>query len=102
MNAEQREGAVTIMTFIEAPSRRAARAGVLLTLTLAAGWTDALCYLILDRVFASFMTGNLLFVGLSLAQRNTALLVRAGVAGLVFLPRLTPRATFLPTRPGPP
>src|SRR5258708_26627867 len=99
MNAEQREGAVTIMTFIEAPSRRAGRAGVLLTLTLAAGWTDALCYLILDRVFASFMTGNLLFVGLSLAQRNTALLLRAGVAAVLLLSALPPRRPHLPAPP---
>jgi len=99
MNAEQREGAVTIMTFIEAPSRRAVRAGVLLTLTLAAGWTDALCYLILDRVFASFMTGNLLFVGLSLVQGNTALLVRAGVAVVVFLTSVTLGAIYLQALP---
>lgn len=98
-NAEQREGAVTIMTFIEAPSRRAVRAGVLLTLTLAAGWTDALCYLVLDRVFATFMTGNLLFVGFSLAQGNTALLVRAGVAVVVFLTSVTLGAIYLQALP---
>jgi uncharacterized membrane protein YoaK (UPF0700 family) len=100
IDAEQREGAVTIVTFIEAPSRHAVRVGLLLTLTLAAGWTDALCYLVLDRVFASFMTGNLLFVGLSLAQGNTALLVRAGVAVVVFLASVTLGAGYLQTLPG--
>jgi uncharacterized membrane protein YoaK (UPF0700 family) len=99
MNAEQREGAVTIMAFIEAPSRRAVRAGVLLTLTLAAGWTDALCYLALGRAWASFMTGNILFIGISIAQGNTALLLRDVVAVVVFLASLTLSAIYLQTRP---
>lgn len=96
---EQRAGAVTIMTFIEAPSQRALRAYLLLLLTLAAGWTDALCYLALGRVFASFMTGNILFVGISIAQRDTALLVRAGVAVVIFLASVTLGARYLQTRP---
>jgi uncharacterized membrane protein YoaK (UPF0700 family) len=101
MDIEQREveGAVTIMAFIAAPSRRALRIGLLLTLTLAAGWTDTLCYLGVGRVFASFVTGNLLFVGLSLAQGNTALLVRAGTAILVFLASVTLGSLYLQTRP---
>lgn len=99
MNAEGRAGAVTIMTFIEAPSRRTLRVGVLLALTLAAGWTDALCYLGLGRVFASFITGNILFVGLALAQGNAALLVRAGAAVVVFLTSVTLGTIYLQARP---
>jgi len=99
MNAEQREGAVTIMTFIEAPSRRAVRAGMLLTLTLAAGWTDTLCYLVLGRAWASFMTGNILFVGISIAQGNTALLLRDVVAVVLFLVSLTLGSRYLQTLP---
>jgi uncharacterized membrane protein YoaK (UPF0700 family) len=58
---------------------------VLLLLTLAAGWTNALCYLAVGRVFASFMTGNILFIGLSIGQGNTALFVRASAAALLYL-----------------
>ena len=44
-----------------------------------------LSYLSLGRVFASFMTGNILFTGLGVAQGNSGLLIRALVAVLVFL-----------------
>jgi uncharacterized membrane protein YoaK (UPF0700 family) len=92
-------GAVTITTFIEAPSQRALRAGLLLLLTLAAGWTDTLSYLVVGRVWASFMTGNILFVGISIAQGNTALLLREGVAIVLFLVSLTLGSRYLQTLP---
>jgi uncharacterized membrane protein YoaK (UPF0700 family) len=90
---------VTITTFIEAPSQRALRVCLLLSVTLAAGSTDALCYLVLGRVWASFMTGNILFVGISIAQGNTALLLRDVVAVVLFLVSLTLGSRYLQTLP---
>jgi uncharacterized membrane protein YoaK (UPF0700 family) len=58
-------------------------------LTLTAAWIDMLSYLSLGHVFASFMTGNLLFIGLGVAQGNSGLLLRALVAVLVFLVGVT-------------
>jgi uncharacterized membrane protein YoaK (UPF0700 family) len=98
-DSEGREGAVTLTTFIGAPSQRALRTCLLVLLTLAAGWTDALCCLAVGRVFASFMTGNILFVGLSIAQGNTALLVRACAAILLFLVSITLGSLYLQTLP---
>jgi uncharacterized membrane protein YoaK (UPF0700 family) len=66
-----------------------------LLLTLAAGWTDALSYLYLDKVFASFMSGNILFLGLALAQGNGALLVRAVLAVLIFFCGITVGSLYL-------
>jgi uncharacterized membrane protein YoaK (UPF0700 family) len=42
-----------------------------------------LAYFFLGRVFASFLTGNFLFIGLGLAQGNGGLLIRALVGVLV-------------------
>jgi uncharacterized membrane protein YoaK (UPF0700 family) len=56
---------------------------LILLLTLNAGWIDLVAYLFLSKVFASFMTGNILFIGLALAQVNIGLLVRATIALLV-------------------
>jgi uncharacterized membrane protein YoaK (UPF0700 family) len=58
---------------------------LLLLLTCTAGWIDILSYLGLGHVFSSFMTGNFIFVGMSLAQGNSELPIRAIVALLVFL-----------------
>lgn len=84
--------AVTLGEFIAVPSQSrlgTLRTRVVLLLTLAAGWTDVLTYLSLGtaqaRVFSSFMTGNLLFVGTALVQGNNTLLIRAGLTILVFL-----------------
>ena len=99
---EGREGAVTMATFVTGVCHTTLRTRMLLlllTLTLAAGWTDALCYLVLGRVWASFMTGNILFVGLSIAQGNTALLVRDVVAVVLFLVSLTLGSRYLQTLP---
>ena len=66
------------------------RIGLLIVLlTLTAAWSDMLSYLSLGRVFASFMTGNLLFIGLGAVQGNSGLLIRALVAVLVFLVGVT-------------
>jgi uncharacterized membrane protein YoaK (UPF0700 family) len=90
---------VTITTFIEAPSQRALRVCLLLSVTLAAGSTDALCYLVLGRVWASFMTGNILQIGISIAQGNPALLLRAGVAIVLFLVSITVGSRYLQMLP---
>jgi uncharacterized membrane protein YoaK (UPF0700 family) len=71
------------------------RTRLVLLLTLAAGWTDALSYLYLDKVFSSFMSGNILFIGLALAQGNGALLVRAILAVLVFFCGITLGSLYL-------
>jgi oxalate decarboxylase len=91
--------AVTLRAFIAASSQNMLRTRVVLLATLAAGWTDALCYLSLGRVFASFMTGNLLFVGLSLVQGNAALFVRAALAVLISLAGVTLGSLYLTRLP---
>jgi uncharacterized membrane protein YoaK (UPF0700 family) len=80
-----REQVSTLPEFLRAPRERIPMMCLLLLLTLNAGWTDTLCYLFLSHVFSSFMTGNFLFIGLSLAQGDSGLLVRAIVAVLVYL-----------------
>jgi uncharacterized membrane protein YoaK (UPF0700 family) len=97
--AETHEGAATLQEFIEAPSRRALRTCLLLLLTLAAGWTDVLCYLAVGRVWATIMSGNILFVGLSIAQGNTGLLVRAGTALVLFFVSIMLGSLYLQTLP---
>jgi uncharacterized membrane protein YoaK (UPF0700 family) len=44
----------------------------LVGLTAAAGWLDALAFLYLGKVFISFMSGNLLFVGSAPATATAA------------------------------
>jgi len=95
VDAEGHEHEVTLAAFVAASPQRALRSRLVLLLTLAAGWTDALCYLDLGRVFSSFMTGNFLFVGLSIAQGDTALLVRASLAVLIFLASVTLGSLYL-------
>jgi uncharacterized membrane protein YoaK (UPF0700 family) len=53
---------------------------VILLLTLNAGWVDALAFLSLGRVFASFLSGNFVFVGLGIAHGQSGLMIRAVVA----------------------
>lgn len=63
---------------------------VILLLTFNAGWVNSLAFLSLGRVFASFLSGNFVFIGLSVARGDGALLLRAVVAivsalaGIVF------------------
>lgn len=54
-------------------------------LTLVAGWVDALSFLGLGKVFTSFMSGNVLFCGIALGQRDWSLLANALVALLAFV-----------------
>ncbi len=101
-HAEPRERTVTLPALFAAPTQRALRSrmlSLLLLLTLAAGWTDALCYLALGGVFASFMTGNILFIGLSIGQGNTALLVRTSTVVLLFLVSITLSSLYLQSLP---
>jgi uncharacterized membrane protein YoaK (UPF0700 family) len=61
------------------------RTGFLLGLTAAAGALDALAFTSLGRVFASFQSGNVIFVGLGLGQGDGGLVTRAGVVLAAFL-----------------
>src|SRR5712691_10915179 len=80
---------ITLPDLLRAPHERGRIGLLLLLLTLNAAWIDMLSYLSLGRVFASFMTGNILFIGLGVAQGNSGLLIRALVAVLVFLVGVT-------------
>src|SRR5256884_4500437 len=75
----------TLPELLRALHERGRIALLILLLTLTAAWIDMLSYLALGHVFASFMTGNLLFIGLGVVQGNSGLLLRALVAVLVFL-----------------
>ena len=85
MHAATEGNGVTLPDLLRAPHERGRIGLLLLLLTLTAAWIDMLSYLSLGRVFASFMTGNILFIGLGVAQGNSGLLIRALVAVLVFL-----------------
>jgi uncharacterized membrane protein YoaK (UPF0700 family) len=76
---------ISLQDLLCAPHERRRIGLLLLLLTLTAAWIDMLAYLSLGRVFASFMTGNILFIGVGVAQGNSGLLIRALVAVLVFL-----------------
>lgn len=80
---------ITLPDLLRVPHERGRIGLLLLLLTLTAAWIDMLSYLSLGRVFASFMTGNFLFIGLGVAQGNSGLLIRALVAVLVFLVGVT-------------
>jgi uncharacterized membrane protein YoaK (UPF0700 family) len=67
------------------PLRWQQRRAVLVGITAAAGWLDALAFLYLGKVFLSFMSGNLLFLGLAAGTGNGDLLARAGAALRAFL-----------------
>src|SRR5260370_9295142 len=80
---------ITLPDLLRAPHERGRIALLILLLTLTAAWIDMLSYLSLVRVFAPFMTGNLLFLGLGMVQGNSGLVIRALVPGLVFLVGVT-------------
>ena len=79
---------LTLQELARTPSESAHISVLILLLTLNAGWTDLVAYLFLGKTFASFMTGNILFVGLALAQANTELLTHDVVALLINWKRL--------------
>jgi uncharacterized membrane protein YoaK (UPF0700 family) len=60
------------------------RRALVLGLTTTAGWLDCLAWLHLGKVFLSFMTGNLLFLGLAAGTGQAGLLGRAAVALAAF------------------
>ena len=63
--------AMTLPDLLRVP-HECRRIGLLIVLlTLTAAWIDMLSYPSLGRVFASFMTGNLLFIGLGAVQGNS-------------------------------
>jgi uncharacterized membrane protein YoaK (UPF0700 family) len=61
------------------------RRAFLVGVTAAAGWLDALAFLHLGKVFNSFMTGNVLFVGFGIGEGDGGLVVRAGAALAAFV-----------------
>jgi uncharacterized membrane protein YoaK (UPF0700 family) len=75
----------TLQEFLHASHSQRLLVILLLLARFTAGCTDVLCFLSLSHVFASFMTGNLLFIGLGAAQGNYGLLLRAIIAVLVYL-----------------
>jgi uncharacterized membrane protein YoaK (UPF0700 family) len=60
------------------------RDALLLTLTAAAGSTDAVTYLGLGRIFTANMTGNLVLLGIAIAQGQLAGATRSIVAFAAF------------------
>src|SRR5947209_17510915 len=89
----------TLPDLLTKPHERGRIALLILLLTLTAAWIDMLSYLSLGRVFASFMTGNLLFIGLGVVQGNSGLLIRALVAVLAFLVGVTLGSFYLGRAP---
>src|SRR5215213_5380493 len=82
------------------------RRAFLVGLTAAAGWLDALAFLHLGKVFVSFMSGNLLFVGIGAGEGDGGLVVRAGAVlgafllGTAFGARIT-GSLLVPGKPSP-
>lgn len=60
------------------------RDALLLALTAAAGWADALSYLALGRVFTANMTGNLVLLGLAVGNVQPGGVQRSAVALVAF------------------
>ncbi len=58
---------------------------LLLLLAAIAGWIDALSFTELGKVFTSFQSGNLIFLGLAIDEGNGELLVGAAVSLTAFL-----------------
>jgi uncharacterized membrane protein YoaK (UPF0700 family) len=89
---------------IPSPALRVA----LLLLTLVAGWVDAMCFVGIGRVFSSFMSGNVLFLGIAVGKGDMDLLWRAlfvllgffvgTMTGTVILARRTPSRRRLDER----
>jgi uncharacterized membrane protein YoaK (UPF0700 family) len=81
------------------------RRGFLLGLTAAAGWLDALAFLYLGKVFISFISGNVLFVGIGIGEGEGGRPVRAAavlgafLAGAVVGARMT-GSRVAPDAPG--
>jgi uncharacterized membrane protein YoaK (UPF0700 family) len=89
----------TLRELARAPRESTHISVLILLLTLNAGWTDLVTYLFLSKTFASFMTGNILFIGLGLAQANSELLINSVVALLVYFMGVTIGALFIHRAP---
>ena len=89
MPADAEGNALTLADLLRVPHERGRIGLLIVLLTLTAAWSDMLAYLSVGRVFVSFLTGNLLFIGLGAVQGNSGLLIRALVVVLVFLVGVT-------------
>jgi len=76
-----REPAAAAVVDLRCQGRRVFLVGI----TAAAGWLDTLAFLYLGKVFISFMSGNLLFVGIGAGNGDGGLLVRAAAVLAAFL-----------------
>ena len=56
----------------------------LLALTFVAGWVDAMTFLALGKVFSSFMSGNVLFLGIGIGQRDWGFFLNVMTALMAF------------------
>ena len=74
---------------------------LLLGLTGAAGAIDALSFVHLGKVFTSFMSGNVLFLGLGAGDADAGLVIRAGVALAAFFAGTVGGARLVGTHPVP-
>jgi uncharacterized membrane protein YoaK (UPF0700 family) len=77
------------------------RHALLLGLTGAAGALDALSFVHLGKVFASFQSGNVLFLGLGIGDGNGGLVIRAGVVLVTFFIGVVGGAHMVGTRLAP-
>lgn len=84
--AQTEENPGPILAKVHSPREQKLIMLLLLLLTFCAAWVNMLSFLSLGQVFASFMTGNFLFIGVGFIQGSHALLVRAIIAvGVYFI-----------------
>jgi uncharacterized membrane protein YoaK (UPF0700 family) len=74
------------------------RYALLIGLTATAGTLDALAFLYLGKVFSSFQSGNVLFLGLGAGTGNGALVVRAAAVLTAFAAATALGARLIGTR----
>jgi uncharacterized membrane protein YoaK (UPF0700 family) len=77
------------------------RRAFLVGLTAAAGTLDALTFLHLGKVFSSFQSGNVLFLGLGAGAGNGGLVVRAAAVLIAFVAGAAIGARFVGSRLSP-
>ena len=90
-----------LSTKVHSPRERKLIILLLLLLTICAAWVNMLAFLSLGQVFASFMTGNFLFIGVGLIQGSHTLLIRAIIAVGLYLVSITLSSLFLGHVPEP-
>jgi uncharacterized membrane protein YoaK (UPF0700 family) len=78
------------------------RYALLLGLTGTAGALDALAYVFLGRVFTSFQSGNILFLGLGIGHANWGIVIRVSAVLLGFFAGTFAGARRIGTRLEPP